>query len=85
MAIPPLPQLLEKALRTYPANTPERWDKVTAMVGSRSKAECVTRFKVRGERMHGASCVCVCIASYCVAVAYEQELVARVKAKRQQS
>jgi DnaJ family protein C protein 2 len=51
-------KLLENALRTYAASVPDRWDKIAAMVGTRSKTECVARCK---------------------------ELVARVKAKKQQS
>ena len=39
-------QLLEKALRTYPASTDERWERISEMVGSRSKTECVARCKV---------------------------------------
>lgn len=40
-------QLLEKALRSNPASLgAERWDRVADMVGSRTKEECVARFKV---------------------------------------
>ncbi|CAI8044240.1 DnaJ homolog subfamily C member 2 [Geodia barretti] len=38
-------KLLEKALRTYPASTAERWERISEMVGSRSKTECVARCK----------------------------------------
>ena len=40
------PQLLEKALRTYTASVADRWEKIAAMVGTRSKTECVARCKV---------------------------------------
>ena len=39
-------KLLEQALRTYPAGTPERWDKIAACLPTRSKKDCMTRFKV---------------------------------------
>ena len=39
-------QQLELALRTISQSAPQRWDKITAMVGSRTKHECVARFKV---------------------------------------
>ena len=44
---PPPLQLLEAALRTYPASTTERWVRIAEAVPSRTKAECITRFKVR--------------------------------------
>ena len=40
-------KLLEQAIRTYPTTTPQRWDKIAEMVSSRTKEECVLRFKVR--------------------------------------
>ena len=39
-------QLLEKALRTYPSSVADRWDKIAELVKTRTKEECITRFKV---------------------------------------
>lgn len=39
-------KLLEQALRTYPGGTPERWDKIAGCIATRSKKDCMTRFKV---------------------------------------
>ena len=58
---------------------PERWEKISAVVGSRSKAECVARCKVSGlsaAASTGGGC------GLCFVL---QELVARVRAKKQQS
>uniref|UniRef100_A0A1B6CKJ1 Uncharacterized protein n=1 Tax=Clastoptera arizonana TaxID=38151 RepID=A0A1B6CKJ1_9HEMI len=38
-------QLLEQALKTYPASTPERWDRIAECLPSRSKKECMKRYK----------------------------------------
>lgn len=38
-------QLLEQALKTYPVNTPERWDKIAECIPSRSKKDCIRRYK----------------------------------------
>lgn len=38
-------KLLEQALKTYPVNTPERWDKIAAAVPGRSKKDCMKRYK----------------------------------------
>ncbi len=39
-------QLLEQALMRYPANLgAERWNKIAETVASRTKEECVARFK----------------------------------------
>lgn len=39
-------KLLEQALKTFPVNTPERWDKIAAAVAGRSKKDCMKRYKV---------------------------------------
>ena len=39
-------QLLEKALRTYPSSVSDRWDKIAELVKTRTKEECIARFKV---------------------------------------
>lgn len=39
-------QLLEQALKTYPSNTEERWEKIAACVPGRDKKECIKRYKV---------------------------------------
>lgn len=38
-------QLLEQALKTFPASTPERWDKIAECIPNRSKKECMKRYK----------------------------------------
>lgn len=38
-------QLLEQALKTYPASTPERWDRIAECLPNRSKKECMRRYK----------------------------------------
>ncbi|XP_058264509.1 dnaJ homolog subfamily C member 2 [Hemibagrus wyckioides] len=38
-------KLLEQALKTYPVNTPERWDKIAATVPGRTKKDCMKRYK----------------------------------------
>ncbi len=39
-------QLLEQGLRKHPASQADRWDQIAELVGTRTKVECVTRFKV---------------------------------------
>uniref|UniRef100_A0A8C4RQD5 DnaJ homolog subfamily C member 2 n=1 Tax=Erpetoichthys calabaricus TaxID=27687 RepID=A0A8C4RQD5_ERPCA len=39
-------KLLEQALKTFPVNTPERWEKIAEAVPSRSKKDCMKRYKV---------------------------------------
>lgn len=38
-------KLLEQALKTYPVNTPERWEKISEAVPGRSKKDCMKRYK----------------------------------------
>lgn len=38
-------QLLEQALKTYPASTPERWDRIADCIPARSKKDCMRRYK----------------------------------------
>lgn len=38
-------RLLEQALKTYPTSTPERWDRIAECVPSRSKKDCMKRYK----------------------------------------
>lgn len=40
-------QLLEQALKTYPNSVSDRWDKIAATVSTRSKKECMKRYKVK--------------------------------------
>ncbi len=39
-------KLLEQALKTFPVNTPERWEKISDAVPGRSKKDCMKRYKV---------------------------------------
>ncbi|KAI1888512.1 hypothetical protein AGOR_G00185930 [Albula goreensis] len=38
-------KLLEQALKTFPVNTPERWEKIAAVVPGRTKKDCMKRYK----------------------------------------
>jgi hypothetical protein len=49
-------QLLEQALKTYPASTPERWDKIAECLSTRSKKDCMRRYKVRSVNWSRAYC-----------------------------
>ena len=39
-------KLLEQAMKTFPASDPLRWEKIANEVKTRSKDECVKRYKV---------------------------------------
>ncbi|CAJ0603040.1 unnamed protein product [Cylicocyclus nassatus] len=38
-------KLLEQAIKTYPASDPERWEKISTAVGTKTKKACIRRFK----------------------------------------
>ncbi|KAG5876008.1 hypothetical protein JTB14_002177 [Gonioctena quinquepunctata] len=38
-------QLLEQALKTYPASTAERWDRISECIPNRTKKDCMKRYK----------------------------------------
>ncbi|KAK3579078.1 hypothetical protein CHS0354_029938 [Potamilus streckersoni] len=38
-------KLLEQALKTYPASLPDRWDQISSCIPSRSKKDCMLRYK----------------------------------------
>lgn len=38
-------ELLEQAIKTFPVNTPERWDKIAECIPNRSKKDCMKRYK----------------------------------------
>ena len=39
-------KLLEQALKTYPTSVPDRWDQIAACIPTRTKKECMRRYKV---------------------------------------
>ena len=39
-------KLLEQALRTYPSGVVDRWDKIAGCLPTRSKKDCMVRYKV---------------------------------------
>lgn len=41
-------RLLEQALKTYPVSTQDRWDRIAECVPSRTKKDCMRRYKVGG-------------------------------------
>lgn len=43
-------KLLEQALKTYPTSVPDRWDQIAACIPTRTKKECMRRYKVRFEK-----------------------------------
>lgn len=38
-------ELLEQAIKTFPVNTPERWDKIADCIPNRTKKDCMKRYK----------------------------------------
>ena len=38
-------KMLEQALITFPKDTPKRWDRIGESIPSRSKEQCIRRFK----------------------------------------
>ncbi|KYN06829.1 PREDICTED: dnaJ homolog subfamily C member 2 [Cyphomyrmex costatus] len=38
-------KLLEQALKTYPTSVPDRWDQIAACIPTRTKKECMKRYK----------------------------------------
>lgn len=38
-------KLLEQALKTYPTSVPDRWDQIAACIPTRTKKECMRRYK----------------------------------------
>lgn len=40
-------KLLEQALKTYSTSMPDRWDQIAACIPTRTKKECMRRYKVR--------------------------------------
>ena len=39
-------KLLEQSMKTYGANTPERWERIAESIPNRSKKDCMKRYKV---------------------------------------
>nr|CDJ82179.1 Heat shock protein DnaJ and Myb domain containing protein [Haemonchus contortus] len=53
-------KLLEQAIKTFPASDPERWDKISTNVATKSKKACIRRFKylvqmVKNKKEEGSS------------------------------
>lgn len=38
-------ELLEQAIKTFPVNTPERWEKIADCIPNRTKKDCMKRYK----------------------------------------
>lgn len=38
-------KILEQALKTYPSTLPDRWEKIAECLPSRSKKDCMVRYK----------------------------------------
>lgn len=79
------PQLLEGALRAHPSLDPERWDKIASSVPSRTRRECLARFKVSAALPHAPDLLVARVTlTLTPAVCHtfiEQELVDRARAK----
>jgi hypothetical protein len=83
-------KLLEQAMRTFGADVPDRWDKIAEMITTRTKKDCMKRYKVRVASMLIYSCVeneLFCITSCaCVLIKLQsdwlQELCDMVRAKK---
>uniref|UniRef100_A0A671RX02 DnaJ homolog subfamily C member 2 n=1 Tax=Sinocyclocheilus anshuiensis TaxID=1608454 RepID=A0A671RX02_9TELE len=56
-------KLLEQALKTYPVNTAERWEKISDAVPGRSKKDCMKRYKVSRHSTQFSMCSCLCVLS----------------------
>lgn len=74
-------KLLEQALKTYPTSVSDRWDQIAACIPTRTKKECMRRYKVRFEKDIFANLLFFYISKFlyfdCL-----QELVELVKAKK---
>lgn len=44
-------KLLEQALKTYPTTVPDRWDQIAACIPTRTKKECMKRYKVSNKKI----------------------------------
>ena len=56
-------KLLEQALRTFPASTEERWEKIAANIPNRTKKDCMKRYKVSSSHPH-SSCITDTVLPY---------------------
>ncbi|KAF7467016.1 Hypothetical predicted protein [Marmota monax] len=72
-------KLLEQALKTYPVNTPERWEKIAEAVPGRTKKDCMKRYKVVFEFIDS---IIICNVVSILVTAVKWELVEMVKAKK---
>ncbi|KAJ8960174.1 hypothetical protein NQ318_003897 [Aromia moschata] len=56
-------QLLEQALKTYPASSPERWDRIAECIPNRTKKECMKRYKELVETVKAKKAAQAAVAS----------------------